>query len=215
MDAIDTLMNEHQQIEAILDSLEAFASRLEEGADPSPLAGYVEFLRGFADRAHHGKEEDILFALMVARGFSREAGPVAVMLHDHDEGRALVAILAKASTTGPVLQSDERNEAVRAARQYATLLRHHIYKEDSILYPMARGHLGPSDLRKLNSDCSAYDHANDTARLRELAAGLVKQFPAVVVCAESSEPVGNGCDLHCTIAACPVRNPWDEPVFPG
>ena len=90
MDALDTLMDEHRQIEQVLGSLETFASRLEQGADPAPLSDFVDFFRSFADRAHHGKEEEILFALMVARGYSREAGPVAVMLHDHEQGRSLV-----------------------------------------------------------------------------------------------------------------------------
>ncbi|MBK9032944.1 MAG: tetratricopeptide repeat protein [Myxococcales bacterium] len=32
---------------------------------------------------HHGKEEDLLFEAMVEHGFSREQGPLAVMLHEH------------------------------------------------------------------------------------------------------------------------------------
>ncbi len=40
----------------------------------------VQFPCTFADRCHHGKEENLLFKTMVDRGFPREAGAIAVML---------------------------------------------------------------------------------------------------------------------------------------
>jgi len=215
MDAFETLMDEHRQIERILGSLETFATRLEQGADPSLLSGFVEFLRGFADRTHHGKEEEILFSLLIARGMSREAGPIAVMLHDHDQGRGLVSVLARASEAADAFAPAERQEAVRAARRFVALLRHHIYKEDTILFPMARGSLRPSDQRRLDWDFAAFDQGSGAASLRQLAARLAEDFPPMCASLEASEPVGNGCDLHCTIAGCPVRNPWDEPMFLG
>lgn len=214
MDALNTLMDEHRQIEQVLGSLETFASRLELGADPAPLADFVDFFRGFADQVHHGKEEEILFTLMVARGYSTEAGPVAVMLHDHEQGRALVRAFARAAEAGSSLDVAEREQAVRAARRYALLLRHHIYKEDTILFPMARGGLRPSDLRRLDWDFAAFDQASKSAPLRQLGLSLVEDFPPAAVVVDSSDPIGDGCDLHCTLAGCPVRNPWDEPMFP-
>ncbi len=35
----------------------------------------VDFIRNFADRCHHGKEEDNLFPAMEKRGIPRQAGP--------------------------------------------------------------------------------------------------------------------------------------------
>ncbi|MGD0266766.1 MAG: hemerythrin domain-containing protein, partial [Candidatus Methylomirabilota bacterium] len=39
-------------------------------------------------QCHHGKEENLLFKTMVDRGFPRQGGPIAVMLHEHETGRS-------------------------------------------------------------------------------------------------------------------------------
>ncbi len=56
----------------------------------------AQFFREFADRCHHGKEEDMLFEVMIESDFNREAGPVAVMLYKHDVGREKVQVIRKA-----------------------------------------------------------------------------------------------------------------------
>ncbi|MBI5533085.1 MAG: hemerythrin domain-containing protein [Deltaproteobacteria bacterium] len=213
-DAFDTLMDEHRLIEQVLGALDAFTKHLEQGADPFPLREFAEFFRGYADKVHHGKEEDILFASLVARGYSTEAGPVAVMLYDHAQGRALVSALAAAGDAGDCLDAQGREQTVRAARRYASLLRHHIYKEDTILFPMARGGLSPSDLRRLDREFAAFEQAKVSASLRQLGLSLIEDFPPTPPETDASDPIGDGCDLHCTLAGCPVRNPWDEPIFP-
>ncbi len=88
MDAIETLMNEHRTIEQVLDAMVGFAeeARRRGATEKEELARFVGFVREFADACHHGKEEDILFAAMVAGGFPRNGGPIAVMLHEHDRG---------------------------------------------------------------------------------------------------------------------------------
>jgi hemerythrin-like domain-containing protein len=93
--AIEVLMNEHRLIERALDSLDAYASEVRMGrpAARDVVGEYAAFFRGFADGCHHGKEEDILFQRMVERGFPREAGPLAVMYHEHEVGRGHVRTL--------------------------------------------------------------------------------------------------------------------------
>ncbi len=68
--AIDELMQEHRLIEKVLGSLEAFAEAAgkDGGASRETLGSYVRFFREFADRCHHGKEEDRLLVSMVKHG---------------------------------------------------------------------------------------------------------------------------------------------------
>lgn len=207
MDAITMLMQEHRRIEAVLGSLETFASRLEDGADPAPLREFVTFFRGYVDKIHHGKEEEILFDVLVRRGMSREAGPVAVMLYDHDQGRELVGALERGSAE-LTLSADDRSALARAARRYASLLRHHIYKEDTVLFQMASSVLSEADLDKLDNDFDAIgsDADGEFARLSD---SLQSRFPPSSEPPEGSEPAGDGCDLHCTLAGCAIRNPWE------
>jgi len=164
MDAIELLMDEHQLILRSLDALDAFASDLARGGeDKAELARFVRFIREFADARHHGKEEDILFVAMVAAGFPRDAGPIAVMLMDHEAGRAHVAEMARlASQSAPWTEAD-RAAAVAAARGYADLLRSHIRKEDQILYPMARQRLHEEALARVDRDCAAFEAAQVAA----------------------------------------------------
>jgi hemerythrin-like domain-containing protein len=165
VNAIETLMQEHQLILRACDALEAFADEVSGGGgDKAELGRFVRFIREFADARHHGKEEDILFLTMIAAGFPREGGPVAVMLMDHETGRAHTGILsAKAEQASPWAEQD-RAAVVGAARGYADLLRGHIRKEDMILYPMARMHLPADAMARVDADCAAFEE-------RQVAAG--------------------------------------------
>ncbi len=158
MDAIDLLMDEHQLILRSLDALEAFTVEMgREGDGREELSRFVRFIREFADARHHGKEEDILFRTMVAAGFPSDGGPIAVMLMDHEAGRAHVRVMASRAEQAAPWTTDERAEAIEASRGYAELLRGHIRKEDHILYPMARQRLPEELLRKVDRECSAFE----------------------------------------------------------
>jgi hemerythrin-like domain-containing protein len=191
MDAIETLMNEHRAIERVLDGLVAFADdvRRRGATEKEELGRFVTFVREFADAGHHGKEEDILFAAMVEQGFPRDGGPIAVMLHEHDQGRALVAILrARAEQQEPWSDGD-RQEIAEAARGYAFMLRAHIQKEDGILYPMAEQHLPPEAMQAVCEACERYEsRAGAHERLRALGDELVRRHAPTVPADEAPGP---------------------------
>jgi hemerythrin-like domain-containing protein len=177
--AIDTLMSEHRLIERALDALVAFADEVRRKTtdDKAELARFVTFIREFADAHHHGKEEDLLFTAMVEAGFPRHGGPVAVMLMEHDQGRALVSELAAlASQEGP-WSAEDRQVLGEAAHGFAALLHGHIHKEDAILYPMAEQRLDPALLDRVDADARAYDARQAAAgvqdRLTRLAEDLL------------------------------------------
>ena len=69
---------------------------LGDGLDQRSAREALEFLRGFGDRCHHGKEEQHLFAVLAARGLPREVGPLAVLISEHEEGRALLTRMSEA-----------------------------------------------------------------------------------------------------------------------
>ena len=177
MDAIETLMNEHRQIERVLDALAAFAKSVAEGGgdDRDELARFVTFLREFADDIHHGKEEEILFAAMGEHGFPTKAGPVAVMLYEHDQGRRLIRILGDRAAKAEPWTEAERDEIAQTSHAYVSLLRMHIQKEDQILYPMAKTRLPASVMDDVARRCDEHDDGckAEIARFRWLAEQLV------------------------------------------
>jgi len=184
MDAVETLMSEHRTIERVLDALVGFAQdAVRRGAtEKEELGRFVSFVREFADACHHGKEEDILFAAMVAAGFPRNGGPIAVMLHEHDQGRALVQILKARAEQAEPWSDGDRQEIAEVAAGFSHMLHAHIHKEDAILYPMAEQHLPPEVMERVGEDCERYEaeRAGDHERLHALAEALVaRHAPAV------------------------------------
>jgi hemerythrin-like domain-containing protein len=99
----------------------------------------IQWLRAFADRNHHAKEERYLFPALSRAGVPSEGGPVAVMLAEHVEGRGLIQALAVG----------ENARRVEAARAYVQLLRDHIDKENGVLFPLADAVLEASALNAL------------------------------------------------------------------
>src|SRR3972149_4875411 len=92
MKATEELMKEHRGIELMLRVLGAVSLRAEvaEPLNHKDLDQIIEFLTIFADKCHHGKEEDLLFPAMEAAGVPREGGPIGVMLAEHAEGRNII-----------------------------------------------------------------------------------------------------------------------------
>lgn len=146
----ETLMHEHQIILMVLDAAEREARWIKETGEVQAerVEQMVDFFRNFADRCHHAKEEKLLFVKMQERGMPTEAGPIGVMLYEHDLGRGYVRAVAEAL---PRAASDSaaRQTILDNLTRYVQLLRDHIYKEDHILYPMADQLLLPDDQRAL------------------------------------------------------------------
>lgn len=123
------LMDDHVVIVRMLDVVEAAAERIAAGGG---LPGgwwdeVIAWLRTFADRNHHAKEEKALFPAMVKAGLPSQGGPIAVMLAEHDQGRDLIQAMA----------AGEAAQRSANARHYVRLLRQHIDKENGILFPLA------------------------------------------------------------------------------
>jgi hemerythrin-like domain-containing protein len=138
------LSDEHRVILGGLDVLEGGAARLARN-DALPDGWWeamIEWLRAFADRNHHAKEEQSLFPAMVKAGVPSEGGPIAVMLEEHRQGRGFIKKMAEGAEA----------ERPGAARRYIRLLREHIDKEDNILFPMADSVLDDAALAAVSRD---------------------------------------------------------------
>jgi hemerythrin-like domain-containing protein len=182
MDAITLLMEEHQLILRACDALESFGRAVGAGGgDREELGRFVRFIREFADARHHGKEEDVLFTAMVAAGFPRDGGPIAVMLMDHEAGRAFVAVMAERAAQAAPWSPQDRAAVAGAAQGYAQLLRGHIRKEDQILYPMARMRLHDELMARVDRECAAFEERQVAAgadALKDLGRELVSRHAA-------------------------------------
>jgi len=154
MKTTDILKNEHKAILLMLEVAESVSQKLEAGekVPAEHLTQMVDFIRGFADKCHHAKEEDLLFPAMEKTGIPRQGGPIGVMLVEHTEGREFVRKMKEAAEKYAAGDKKAGVQFAENARQYAALLSQHIQKEDNILYPMADARLSPQTQAGLEKD---------------------------------------------------------------
>ncbi|MBU90648.1 cation-binding protein [Candidatus Woesearchaeota archaeon] len=127
------LSDEHQNILKVIDALTKECISLESGKelDKDFFEKAIDFIRNYADKFHHAKEEDILFVELNKDDIEMHCNPIPQMLHEHDLGRDLVKGMEQ------TLKENNKAKVIENARGYAQLLQEHIDKEDNILYPMA------------------------------------------------------------------------------
>ncbi len=144
--AIDDLMREHRIILTAISVLDSARQKIElnQPIDFGDIEKFLKFLKEFADKCHHGKEEAILFPALITAGISKHSEAIDVMLQEHTEGRDWIAQME--SSIKPELKP---KAFIRAAQGYADLLRSHIQKENEILFPMADKLLSPSQLKDI------------------------------------------------------------------
>jgi hemerythrin-like domain-containing protein len=127
--ATNDLRKEH---EVILHALDLLDQALQSNTKDDQLKlqfgnELVNFLKTFADKCHHGKEENHLFTALVDKGFPSDSGPIGVMLQEHKQGREYIALMKKS------LDSNDLPGFSANAALYRDLLRNHIAKENNIL----------------------------------------------------------------------------------
>jgi hemerythrin-like domain-containing protein len=145
------LEDEHLVIAKVVGAAPVLADRLEadQAVDADLLQGVVEFMRTFADRCHHGKEEELLFPLLGQRGVPMHGCPVEALTMEHVKGRMLVKGLAEAVETYRKGDPEGKQAVIQALRGIAGLYPNHIWKEDYLLFPMTNKVLGPDDQQTL------------------------------------------------------------------
>lgn len=149
--------------------------------DYDGVADCVKFIRLYADALHHGKEEDLLFPELQARGMPKDDGPVGVMLYEHMLGRGFAKAMAEAL---PDARGGDAAAARRLAdngRSYIHLIREHIMKEDHVLFEMADQMIDGPACRHL---CAAYEGVCQrkfdgctVAELEAILARLTERYP--------------------------------------
>jgi hemerythrin-like domain-containing protein len=153
VEATEILKEEHQAIKRVLAVLQQAARDISNGKQHAPevFEQAVDFIRNFADKCHHMKEEDILFKEMEKKGIPVQGGPIGVMLLEHEKGRVLVRAMAEAIPGYAQGVAQARMALADHLRGYANLLAQHIDKEDNILYPMANQRLNPQEQASLRA----------------------------------------------------------------
>lgn len=145
------LIEEHEGIKVMLDILGEVSDRLESGTDVAPddIERILEFFKVFADKCHHGKEEDLLFPALERSGMSREGGLIGLLMEDHAANREDIKGMTEAAEK---LAQGEKGASRRFAWNawsYIGRMRTHIEKENLSLFPTADERIPEEEQRVL------------------------------------------------------------------
>ena len=145
------LIHEHKAILVALNVIEKMWGNVQNNnkqTDYKDIEDIIGFLKVFADKCHHGKEEDFLFPALEKVGIKNENGPIGVMLAQHRQGREFIKQMQE-SIANKVIN---KNKFIDSASSYVNLLRNHIEKEDTYLFPLSNVKLSASTQLELIKD---------------------------------------------------------------
>ncbi|MBW7997642.1 MAG: hypothetical protein FVQ81_13905 [Candidatus Glassbacteria bacterium] len=147
---IKKLADEHKLIKRLI----ALIPRITEASvivaeeDREIIRDLVDYIRNYADKYHHAKEENILF-----KNFDEKLDIIQTMLIDHDKARSYVRAVLEA------LDNKDAEGVKENLSAYRELLSEHIKKEDEILYPWMDRNLSTSQVGQLFSRFNEVDLA--------------------------------------------------------
>ncbi len=160
MDGIDLMVNEHKNIKRMLEVIRKACLAIMNGKDIdyTDFKDMIDFVRNYADKHHHGKEEKILFNRMVDEiGGAAEKLIKYGMLVEHDLGRLFMTELEEALVKVKAGDAEAKLDVIANAVSYTHLLSRHIDKEDKVAYTFAKRELSEETLNNVNSECDKFE----------------------------------------------------------
>jgi len=160
MKPIGPLMWEHRLIEKMLDVMMRHMDQAESDRKVQPLVidMAVDFIRTYADRTHHGKEEAILFRDLAQKELTADLkGIMQELLDDHIWGRKTTAQIVAAKES--YLSGDEGKlvDIIRLARELGSFYPKHIEKEDKHFFYPCQEYFSPSEQEKMLAEFWEFD----------------------------------------------------------
>jgi hemerythrin-like domain-containing protein len=160
MKPIGPLMWEHRLIEKMLGAMMRHMDRAEVDkiVHPVIIDVAVDFIRTYADRTHHGKEEEILFRDLAKKELTPDLGRIMQeLLTEHAWGRKTTAQMVAAKEN--YLSGDEGKlvEIIRLARELGSFYPKHIEKEDKHFFYPCQEYFSKTEQEKMLAEFREFD----------------------------------------------------------
>lgn len=179
MIAIDLMVYEHTVIKRMLTVARKISFKIykHEEIDLKDLHKIIDFVRNYADKHHHGKEEELLFNKMVAEiGSTAEKLVNVGMLVEHDLGRLYIQNLEKAIKEAESGKEEAYVDIIGNLISYADLLTRHIDKEDGVVYKFVERNLSKESLDKLEEECKVFEEQQSNKKIQEKYIKLLEEL---------------------------------------
>ena len=168
-------MIEHRLIERMISLIKDAVAQIESTQKVNPLLvdTAVDFIRMYADRTHHGKEEDILFRDLSKRSLSAEDQRVMEeLIQEHVFGRQTTKALVEANTRYRNGDASALAEIADNLRTLVEFYPKHIEKEDKVFFPASRAYFTDEEDQAMLAEFWEFDqkmiHEKYTSVVEEL-----------------------------------------------
>lgn len=153
------LMIEHRLIEKMISIIKQKIQQIKTTgkADLIFIDAAVDFIRIYADKTHHGKEEDILFRDCDKKNMSKADKKIMnELIEEHLYGRKIVAELVEAKEKY-MKGIDTLNTIVEKLTDLTEFYPGHIVKEDKIFFPNSEKYFSETELNKMLREFREFD----------------------------------------------------------
>jgi hemerythrin-like domain-containing protein len=160
MQARGPLMIEHRLIERMLAKIQDKLAQAEQTRtiDPLFVDRAVDFIRTYADRTHHGKEENILFRELNNKGLSDVDRKVMdELIEEHIFGRSTTKALVEANTLYRNGDPSALEDIASCLRTLVEFYPRHIEKEDNIFFPASRAYFSEAEDQAMLAEFLDFD----------------------------------------------------------
>jgi len=172
------LMIEHRLIERMVKLMAEELPRMEEkgGANIGFLSEAIDFIRTYADRCHHGKEEDILFRDLAAKSLSPEHIKVMdELVEEHISARKIVSRLADAKERYARTQKDGFQEIKTCLTELVEFYPAHIEKEDKHFFLPSMNYFTREEKDEMLQEFWTFDKNLVHEKYRKMVEGYEKK----------------------------------------
>lgn len=180
MYGVDILVNEHENIKRMAVVMRAASLSVMKGTRllVSDFDQMVDFIRNYADKHHHMKEENVLFDYM-----KKELGDPAEklitygMMVEHDLGRLHMMELDEALREYEVSMSDDSKlDVIVNTTAYTYLINRHIDKENAAVFSFGEKNLTNASLDAVNNKTRAIEEAAAAQGVQEKYLDMLKNL---------------------------------------
>jgi len=181
MQARGPLMIEHRLIERMISTIKVLLLQIEstQTVDPVFVDKVVDFIRTYADRTHHGKEEDILFRELSKRALSaKDQRVMKELIEEHVFGRQVTKTLVEANTRYRNSDESALADIIDQLRILTGFYPNHIEKEDKVFFPAYSVYLTNEEDQKMLSEFYKFDQRMIHEKYRSVVQELEPDWKA-------------------------------------
>ena len=154
------LMIEHRIIERMIRVIGKEIKRLESGGrtDSRFIDTAVDFIRTYADRTHHGKEEDILFRDCINKSMTKQDNDMMnELVEEHKYARNTVRTLIEAKEKHEKGDESQKSIIIDKLKELVDFYPVHIQREDDVFFPDTERYFSNDELNQMLDEFFRFD----------------------------------------------------------